>query len=160
MCVILVCPGNVRPDRATLDACHEANPHGAGVAWRDDGAVLRLEAHCGRVVCLEDERAELCFPQLLHRSDPLFDQDVQRAVEQQRQAVLGDPGDHLRELGLLVATLAGDALDLRPHGIDGGGDPLVGGDEEAVAAGGAGLPGEDEVPRLVGDDVVLDHFGR
>ncbi|TAF22930.1 MAG: hypothetical protein EAZ71_13460 [Verrucomicrobia bacterium] len=39
MCVILVCPGNVRPDRATLDACHEANPHGAGVAWRDDGEV-------------------------------------------------------------------------------------------------------------------------
>ena len=39
MCVILVCPGNVRPDRATLDACHEANPHGAGVAWREDGEV-------------------------------------------------------------------------------------------------------------------------
>ena len=37
MCVILVCPANVRPDRATLDACHRANPHGAGVAWRDDG---------------------------------------------------------------------------------------------------------------------------
>ena len=39
MCVILVCPENVRPDRATLDACHEANPHGAGVAWREDGVV-------------------------------------------------------------------------------------------------------------------------
>ena len=39
MCVILVCPGNVRPDRATLDACHSANPHGAGVAWREDGEV-------------------------------------------------------------------------------------------------------------------------
>lgn len=39
MCVILVCPGNVRPDRATLDACHDANPHGAGVAWREDGEV-------------------------------------------------------------------------------------------------------------------------
>jgi predicted glutamine amidotransferase len=39
MCVILVCPENVRPDRATLDACHEANPHGAGVAWRENGNV-------------------------------------------------------------------------------------------------------------------------
>lgn len=39
MCVILVCPKNVRPDRVTLDACHKANPHGAGVAWREDGEV-------------------------------------------------------------------------------------------------------------------------
>jgi len=39
MCVILVCPKKARPDRATLDACHKANPHGAGVAWRQDGAV-------------------------------------------------------------------------------------------------------------------------
>jgi hypothetical protein len=39
MCVILVCPKKIRPDRATLDACHEANPHGAGVAWREDGVV-------------------------------------------------------------------------------------------------------------------------
>ena len=39
MCVILVCPPDVRPDRATLDACHQANPHGAGVAWREAGAV-------------------------------------------------------------------------------------------------------------------------
>jgi hypothetical protein len=39
MCVILVCPANIRPDRATLDACHDANPHGAGVAWREGGEV-------------------------------------------------------------------------------------------------------------------------
>ena len=39
MCVILVCPANVRPDRETLDACHKANPHGAGVAWRDGDRV-------------------------------------------------------------------------------------------------------------------------
>ena len=39
MCVILVCPENIRPDRSTLDACHRANPHGAGVAWREDGVV-------------------------------------------------------------------------------------------------------------------------
>ena len=39
MCVILVCPENVRPDRATIDACHAANPHGAGVAWRENGEV-------------------------------------------------------------------------------------------------------------------------
>ena len=40
MCVILVCPDETkRPDRAVLDACHDANPHGAGVAWREDGRV-------------------------------------------------------------------------------------------------------------------------
>jgi len=39
MCVILVCPVDVRPDRATIHACHRANPHGAGVAWREDGEV-------------------------------------------------------------------------------------------------------------------------
>ena len=39
MCVILVCPAKIRPDRETLDACHKANPHGAGVAWRDGDRV-------------------------------------------------------------------------------------------------------------------------
>ncbi len=39
MCVILVCPDGVRPDRDTLTACHETNPHGAGVAWRENGEV-------------------------------------------------------------------------------------------------------------------------
>lgn len=39
MCVILVCPEGVRPDRPTLEACHEMNPHGAGVAWREGGDV-------------------------------------------------------------------------------------------------------------------------
>ncbi len=39
MCVILVCPADVRPDHHTLAACHETNPHGAGVAWRDGDGV-------------------------------------------------------------------------------------------------------------------------
>ena len=39
MCVILVCPPTVRPDRETIDACHRQNPHGAGVAWREGGLV-------------------------------------------------------------------------------------------------------------------------
>jgi len=39
MCVILVCPENVRPKPEVLYACHEANPHGAGVAWREGGRV-------------------------------------------------------------------------------------------------------------------------
>jgi hypothetical protein len=40
MCVILVCPDETkRPDQTVLDACHAANPHGAGVAWREDGRV-------------------------------------------------------------------------------------------------------------------------
>lgn len=39
MCVILVCPPDVRPGPEVLYACHEANPHGAGVAWRESGRV-------------------------------------------------------------------------------------------------------------------------
>lgn len=39
MCVILVCPETVRPSPEVLYACHEANPHGAGVAWREGGRV-------------------------------------------------------------------------------------------------------------------------
>ena len=39
MCVILICPPKKRPDLETLRACHRANPHGAGVAWRRGGKV-------------------------------------------------------------------------------------------------------------------------
>ena len=39
MCVILLCPPKVRPSRPTLERCAEANPHGAGIAWRERGAV-------------------------------------------------------------------------------------------------------------------------
>ena len=39
MCVILVCPEEVRPKPEVLYACHEANPHGAGLAWREGGRV-------------------------------------------------------------------------------------------------------------------------
>ena len=39
MCVILLCPPKVRPDLATLEACAAANPHGGGIAWREDGTV-------------------------------------------------------------------------------------------------------------------------
>jgi hypothetical protein len=39
MCVILVCPPKVRPSDEILRACHEANPHGAGVAWRERNRV-------------------------------------------------------------------------------------------------------------------------
>lgn len=35
MCVVLICPPKVRPPLPVLQACHEANPHGAGVAWRE-----------------------------------------------------------------------------------------------------------------------------
>ena len=43
MCVILICPAKVRPDDSTIDACHRANPHGAGVAWRENNAVRWLK---------------------------------------------------------------------------------------------------------------------
>jgi len=39
MCVILVCPPDVRPGIEILNACHFANPHGAGVAWREKSEV-------------------------------------------------------------------------------------------------------------------------
>ena len=39
MCVILVCPPKVRPAIDVLRACHAANPHGAGVGWRQSGKV-------------------------------------------------------------------------------------------------------------------------
>ncbi|MHC1763602.1 MAG: hypothetical protein AB9869_04745 [Verrucomicrobiia bacterium] len=45
MCVILVCPKDRRPDLNTLQLCHEANPHGAGIAWRDGGAVEWLKTN-------------------------------------------------------------------------------------------------------------------
>lgn len=35
MCVILVCPPEVRPGSQILEACQRCNPHGAGVAWRE-----------------------------------------------------------------------------------------------------------------------------
>ncbi len=40
MCVVLVCPKEVRPDFDTLAACEAANPHGGGVAWRDGKHVV------------------------------------------------------------------------------------------------------------------------
>lgn len=39
MCVMLICPPKVRPDLATLEACSEANPHGGGIALREDGSI-------------------------------------------------------------------------------------------------------------------------
>lgn len=45
MCVILVCPPKVRPDMATLQACWDANPHGAGMAWRERGEVRWLKTN-------------------------------------------------------------------------------------------------------------------
>ena len=36
MCIILVSPDpSARPTRRVLEACHDANPHGAGLAWRE-----------------------------------------------------------------------------------------------------------------------------
>lgn len=43
MCVILVCPPDMRPPKSVLYACHDANPHGAGLAWREHGKVRWLK---------------------------------------------------------------------------------------------------------------------
>ena len=40
MCVIAICPAHLRPSLATVTACATANPHGAGVAWREGNRVL------------------------------------------------------------------------------------------------------------------------
>lgn len=39
MCVALLCPPKVRPSMPLLQACHRANPHGAGIAWRERGRI-------------------------------------------------------------------------------------------------------------------------
>jgi hypothetical protein len=53
MCVILVCPEPVRPKPDVLYACHAANPHGAGVAWREAGRVRwRKNLGAGEVMTL------------------------------------------------------------------------------------------------------------
>ena len=50
MCVILVCPGNVRPNMKTLKACEAANPHGAGVAFRKNGQVEWVKTNSVKTV--------------------------------------------------------------------------------------------------------------
>lgn len=39
MCVALICPPKVRPSLPLLQACDRANPHGAGIAWRERGRI-------------------------------------------------------------------------------------------------------------------------
>jgi len=39
MCVILICPPQVRPSVETLRLCQERNPHGGGIAWRNGDSV-------------------------------------------------------------------------------------------------------------------------
>lgn len=39
MCVVLLCTPEVRPPLDTLKLCAARNPHGAGIAWRNKGAV-------------------------------------------------------------------------------------------------------------------------
>jgi hypothetical protein len=43
MCVILVCPPNIRPSREVLSACAFANPDGAGFAWKCGPGSLAYE---------------------------------------------------------------------------------------------------------------------
>lgn len=43
MCVILICPPEVRPSPDVLQLCFKKNPHGAGIAWRRRGAVEWLK---------------------------------------------------------------------------------------------------------------------
>lgn len=45
MCVILVCPPQVRPNIETLQRCWIANPHGAGIAWREQARVHWLKSN-------------------------------------------------------------------------------------------------------------------
>jgi hypothetical protein len=45
MCVIAICPEKVRPDLNTVQACWDANPHGAGMAWREKGEVHWLKSN-------------------------------------------------------------------------------------------------------------------
>lgn len=43
MCVILVSPPKARPSLQTLRRCAEANPHGGGIAWIEEGLVQYIK---------------------------------------------------------------------------------------------------------------------
>ena len=45
MCVILICPPNARPSLETLRDCERANPHGAGLAWREGSQVFWIKTN-------------------------------------------------------------------------------------------------------------------
>jgi hypothetical protein len=45
MCVVLICPPEVRPSPETLELCAKKNPHGAGIAWRSNGTVEWLKTN-------------------------------------------------------------------------------------------------------------------
>ena len=64
----------------------------------------------------EQQRAELDFPQLGNFGEPLFDEDVERNLEQQVESGFGDAKNDLRELGRVVAFV-GDALDFQTQGL-------------------------------------------
>lgn len=58
MCVALICPPKVRPSLSLLEACHRANPHGAGIAWRERGRIqYRKNLRYPEVHRLAQERA-------------------------------------------------------------------------------------------------------
>jgi hypothetical protein len=67
MCVILICPQNVRPKSEVLYACHDANPHGAGVAWREAGRVRwQKNLSTGELVTLlKNNKGDIKAAQLL-----------------------------------------------------------------------------------------------
>lgn len=45
MCVIAICPPKLRPAMKTVQACWDANPHGAGIAWRDRDQVRWIKTN-------------------------------------------------------------------------------------------------------------------
>lgn len=45
MCVVLIVPETRRPSIETLRLCEHANPHGGGIAWRNNGTVEFLKTN-------------------------------------------------------------------------------------------------------------------
>lgn len=43
MCCIIVCPKEKRPSLSVLQQVAAANPHGAGIAWRENGSIQYLK---------------------------------------------------------------------------------------------------------------------
>ncbi len=71
MCVILVC--SARPSASLVRDAYEANPHGAGIAWRDAGKVhWQKDLDCEAL--LEAVR-EVPLPCLVHCRIPTCDTD-------------------------------------------------------------------------------------
>lgn len=98
MCVILICPPQVRPSEEVIRQCWQSNPHGAGIAWRENGEVRwRKTDDIDELMALSETKrgeivlhfriasvgrvcAELRHPFPVEKASPLSDSGKAKAV--------------------------------------------------------------------------------